>query len=759
MLQGITGQGHTTERGGSVTLPEFSLLQDEGAVAIQIQRNKDGEPTNIHYSVNSTVPLTQRDLTEVRQFLDLIENSSGQETTKKPSPFGDTEWLELSEADKELAEVLSLTTKVLRIGNLQYGDRKDRSIRGQTMGLRERARETELQVRKAAEDWYDRVANETSRVIQNNRTPWKIPIEAKIPIVMATIAGATLVGTETATLANVVIQENASQYHQQGEERSAGRVSISMNIQDFKLALSNIQNQQTVRIGVTEREVEQSVSSQEIQKDQVNPYPIPAVQLRDINVTNIEELTSTDLDANPTNRDFLIAMADLTTSLPDILKQTVEEDGSTLKPEFEDLHNYAIMRVVYKPRPDSPISIAAIPVHFDEIGNIDVVFLADRPVNPNLSFLFTDGNDIRFATLTLETGIAIPVLVITSQNGTRRIVSINQNREILSTDIQPGQTLNTENIRSDTFRMVLNSVTPTPEAPLIQATIKHDEDLSQLSTPAVPVNPTPGPLPVTSVGVEVADANLDTSADYNAAFSQLRASLQARAELPDGDPNKITFDRSRYGFVDNRGRVWRPRMSEDVNDLESGWLETTSSYYSQTNNTTILIELNPEEFATHYPRREYRNLEFSDQFRTGIETWLQTYGSNLRAQNVYLDFVPEYTSTTENSPVAGVVQWDRKMGIALRQSVSNNNRFVRIYVADAQNWFPVDNSSTDEALISVGVVSALILADSGYTGMNPHEVIFGNQGPGDEAFQALLPLRFPSNVSSIEENTKLVSLS
>jgi len=234
---------------------------------------------------------------------------------------------------------------------------------------------------------------------------------------------------------------------------------------------------------------------------------------------------------------------------------------------------------------------------------------------------------------------------------------------------------------------------------------------------------TPQPTPIGSEPApwEKAGVSKDIYLSYyNYAHQQLPPGLAERT-VPSYD-NPITFDFQKDGFVDARGRIYRPNLTEDTQDMEAGWVTEFDSYYSQKNNTTIVMEGNPDRLGKRKVGDKFTDIKFTSEFKGVIDDWIEKYGTKLKGQMVHLTFTDSYSDNNDTKVATPTLGSAPKFTEALQGFHFGYHKFIHIYSSGEAKWQTGKNST--KTIFSMAVCDALILANSGYEGISPASVIF-----------------------------------
>jgi len=209
---------------------------------------------------------------------------------------------------------------------------------------------------------------------------------------------------------------------------------------------------------------------------------------------------------------------------------------------------------------------------------------------------------------------------------------------------------------------------------------------------------------------------------YNYALQLLPPGLNERASLSPDNPNAIAFDFKKDGFQDARGRIYRPNLTEDTQDMEAGWVTEFDSYYSQKNNTTIVMEGNPDRLGKRKVGDKFTDIKFTSEFKGVIDDWIEKYGTKLKGQMVHLTFTDSYSDNNDTKVATPTLGSAPKFTEALQGFHFGYHKFIHIYSSGEAKWQTGKNST--KTIFSMAVCDALILANSGYEGISPASVIF-----------------------------------
>jgi len=225
------------------------------------------------------------------------------------------------------------------------------------------------------------------------------------------------------------------------------------------------------------------------------------------------------------------------------------------------------------------------------------------------------------------------------------------------------------------------------------------------------------------------------------------------------DNGAITFSVEDSGYVrtneqTGKKEVWRFGMTLDPNNVEGGWYSQTAEYRSAITNTDIILELNSEGGYQTDTNSVYHNAQFTPEFSSRIDQWLQEYAPNLQNKKVIVALTAPGVTPDNSRSVLGTLAWESKTVIGIQKtSVNENTVFVRLYLRGTNDWFPGD--AANEQLASMGLYDALILAN--YPTPLTNGAALENTISTLDKFRALMPLYFP-NVP-FGQGTLLVNLS
>jgi len=192
---------------------------------------------------------------------------------------------------------------------------------------------------------------------------------------------------------------------------------------------------------------------------------------------------------------------------------------------------------------------------------------------------------------------------------------------------------------------------------------------------------------------KMATAELELS-NYDRALSNLAPQYLFRVDLPEGDPNKLTYSESLGGFVNSDGEVWRGEVTRGTNDIriENAWAvetarETLQLIDSNGNPFTWTITL--ERLADYgYGPTNEANATFTDEFRVNLANFASLYldGSTLDGDTLHITYVPFYEQATTPQALESYLQERSASGPRYEAFGFNETQdasFARIYNAAA----------------------------------------------------------------------------
>ncbi len=198
------------------------------------------------------------------------------------------------------------------------------------------------------------------------------------------------------------------------------------------------------------------------------------------------------------------------------------------------------------------------------------------------------------------------------------------------------------------------------------------------------------------------------------ALKVLPDTLLARTQLAENDPNRLVFNYDRNGYVDTKGRVWRPGMSKGNQDIEAGFVKEVDRLDVPELKTSIRIELDPE--AKRNFGKWYRQMTFTPYFKDALLPWIQRnhLEDRFRGKVIDIDIVPNFAvnydkSINDRSFLQTYVTSNGKVGIALGYEQHGNHIMGRIYIGDWPN--STDDQYAD--LYSQEVAAILMIAQNG----------------------------------------------